>query len=164
MCKFAKNILVTNPQQICHHLTNFWAPLWQRDDAHLHSPAFDLAFEQFLSLLPRNDIRVDSADISVWKAFIWGLRWNAAPGPDGITAFELQTLPDQLISMLIRVIHNYPEGFPSWLMAAKVFAAPKGSGSPVPDKVRPILVSDLPNLGPGRMSTSLECTGSSYDL
>ena len=75
-----------------------------------------------------------------WKQVIKDLRWNAAPGPDGITAFELQPLPDHLIDMLIHVVHCYPDGFPSWFMEAKVFAAPKAAGTPVPDKVRPITV------------------------
>ena len=135
-----QNILVTNPQQICHHLTQFWEPIWQRDDAHLHSPALDVAFQQFLNLLPCQSLQVDSKNLEVWKQVIRALKWNAAPGPDGITAFELQTLPDSLISMLIQVVHSYPDGFPSWFMEAKVFAAPKTHGTPVPDKIRPITV------------------------
>ena len=97
----SQNILVTNPQQICHHLTHFWEPIWQRDNSHLHSPALDMAFQQFLDLLPRQDLHIDTENLVTWKQVIRGLRWNAAPGPDGITAFELQSLPDHLISLLI---------------------------------------------------------------
>ena len=136
----SQSILVTNPQQICHHLTHFWEPIWQRDDSQLLSPALDLAFQQFLDLLPQQDLRVDTANLASWKQVIRGLRWNAAPGPDGITAFELQSLPDNLISFLIDVVHSYPDGFPSWFMEAKVFAAPKATGTPVPEKIRPITV------------------------
>ena len=136
----SQSILVTNPQQICHHLTHFWEPIWQRDDSQLHSPALDMAFQQFLDLLPQQDLRVDTANLTIWKQVIRDLKWNAAPGPDGITAFELQSLPDHLISLLIGVVHGYPDGFPSWFMEAKVFAAPKASGTPVPEKIRPITV------------------------
>ena len=135
-----QSILVTNPQQICRHLTNFWEPIWQRDDSQLLTPALDLAFQQFLDLLPQQVLQVDTNNLNIWKQVIKGLRWNAAPGPDGITAFELQSLPDNLISMLIEVVHGYPDGFPSWFMAAKVFAAPKAVGTPVPEKIRPITV------------------------
>ena len=136
----SQNVLVTNPQQICHHLTQFCEPIWQRDDSHLHSPGLDVAFQQFLDLLPHKHLHVDSMNLMTWKQVIKDLKWNAAPGPDGITAFELQSLPDRLISMLIQVVHSYPDGFPAWFMEARVFAAPKGVGVPVPDKVRPITV------------------------
>lgn len=44
-----------------------------------------------------------------------------------------------------KVIHSYPEGFPAWFMASRVFAALKGTGIPVPSRIRPItVVSDLP--------------------
>ena len=138
-----QNILVTNPQQICHHLTCFGEPIWQRDDSQLLSPAFDTAFQQFLDLLPQQDLCVDTANLLTWKQVIRGLRCNPAPGPDGITAFEVQSLPDHLISLLIEVVHCYPDGFPSWFMEAKVFAAPKGpeaTGTPAPEKIRPITV------------------------
>ena len=67
-------------------------------------------------------------------------KWNAAAGPDGITAFELQLLPDPLLQSLIEVVNNYPDGFRSWTMEARVFAAPKTFGIPQADKVRPITV------------------------
>ena len=55
-------------------------------------------------------------------------------GKNGITAFELQSLPDALIQALISLIGNYQDGFPSWFMASKVIAAPKGTGVPMPSK------------------------------
>lgn len=55
-----QQVLTTNPKQICQQLTEFWQPIWQRDDSHLTHPELDAAFDQFLGQLPRHDIQVDS--------------------------------------------------------------------------------------------------------
>ena len=84
---------------------------------------------------------MDTTSLAAWLSVIKSLRWNAAPGPDGITAFELQSLPTSLIESLIQVVHNYPDGLPAWFMSSRVFAAaPKGQGLPTPSMVRPITV------------------------
>ena len=135
-----QRVLSTNPNQICQQLSQFWLPLWQRDDSHLLSPELDTQFDRFLYLLPNHCIKVDVTSLSDWQSVIKGLRWNAAPGPDGITAFELQSLPVPLIESLIRVVNSYQAGFPAWFMSSRVFAAPKGQGIPAPGLVRPITV------------------------
>ena len=138
--RVTQHVLFTNPRQICEQLSQFWQPIWQRDDSHLLDPALDAEFTHFLSLLPNHQLQIDSTSLETWQQVIRNLKWNAAAGPDGITAFELQSLPSQLIEVLIAVIHSYPEGFPAWFMASRVFAASKGLGIPVPSRVRPITV------------------------
>lgn len=71
--------LITNPKQICQQLTEFWQPIWQRDDSHLMHSDLDEAFTQFLHHLPQHDIQIDSANFDLWKSVISKLRWNAAP-------------------------------------------------------------------------------------
>lgn len=129
-----QGVLVTDPDRICQHLSSFWQPIWQRDDSHLLCPELDTEFEPFVRGLPKSPIVVNTTDLQLWKLTINKLRWNAAPGQDGITAFELQSLPDALIQALISLIGNYQDGFPSWFMASKVIAAPKGTGVPMPSK------------------------------
>ena len=160
-----QQVLTTNPKQICHQLAEFWQPIWQRDDSHLTHPELDVAFEHFLGQLPRHDIQLDSTDLSMWKGVIRKLRWNAAPGPDGITAFELQSLPDSLIESLIRVVHAYPFGFPSWFTSAVVFAA-QGFGHTCSKQSSAdyCLVPDLPCLGPGSLPSNLANIRKSHDL
>ena len=135
-----QRVLTTSPAQICHHLTQFWQPLWERDDSHLLTPDLDREFGAFLDRLPHTELSINCTCLDTWLRVIKSLKWNAAPGPDGITAFELQSLPSSLIASLIKVVDSYHDGFPSWFMAAKVFAAPKGDGVPEPSRIRPITV------------------------
>ena len=135
-----QRVLTTNPAQICHRLSQFWQPLWERDDSHLLTPDLDCEFGAFLDRLPQTELSIDCQCLDTWTQVIKSLKWNAAPGPDGITAFELQSLPISLIASLIKVVNNYQEGFPTWFMAAKVFGAPKGDGVPEPSRIRPITV------------------------
>ena len=47
-----RRVLTTDPRQICEQLTQFWQPIWQRDDSHLLTPELEQSFGKFLDLLP----------------------------------------------------------------------------------------------------------------
>ena len=36
-----QRVLTTDPRQICEQLTQFWQPIWQRDDSHLLTPELE---------------------------------------------------------------------------------------------------------------------------
>lgn len=84
-----QRVLTTNPAQIFQHLTQFWQPLWQLDDTHLLTQLWI----SFLDPLQPSHLLIDSRCLDTWLQVIRSLKWNSAPGPDGITAFELQALP-----------------------------------------------------------------------
>lgn len=54
-----------------------------------------------------------------WEQTIKGLKSHSARGADAIAASELQALPSQAIADLCRIVDNYGQQVPCWLMLAR---------------------------------------------
>ena len=126
------------PDTIATKLNNFWKPFWQ---VQAPQDTDEALLQHVLDLVPHDLFaNIDTRDPQLWKDAIRQLKPHSARGVDGVSAAELKTMPPEAIDDLCHVMHQYPQGFPSWLMLAKTFAVPKQQGKIGPQHVRPITV------------------------
>ena len=127
-----------SPEDIAAKLTDFWQPYWNKPDAHIIDQR---TLDIFLSKLPRNVLEIpDLHNLDLWKTAVKKLNRHGARGVDGVTALELQILPDEAIEDLMNILLSYEDGLPRWVMLARTFAVPKSEGELSPSMVRPITV------------------------
>ena len=126
------------PVAIADQLNKFWKPFWQVPDPQ---QVDEELFHRILDLIPADLFQnINTKDPALWYQAVKQLKPHSARGVDGISAAELKTLPPEAIAELCQVMHNYPQGYPPWLMLAKTFAVPKQQGQIGPQQVRPITV------------------------
>ena len=129
---------LTRPRDIVDRLNAFWLPFWDSPDAALPMSCDFQAFLDSLPDLPHPSIQLDNQ--IHWKHAVSSLKPHSARGVDGISAAELQSLPQSAIDDLAAILCSYHQGFPSWLMVARTFAVPKCSSTPRSSDIRPITV------------------------
>ena len=130
--------ILTKPSDIMDRLNQFWLPYWEHPNA---SQATAPAFEAFLDTLPELPSPVVLTDrIELWMQAVSNLKSRSARGIDGISAAELQALPQKAIQELASILCSYTQGFPPWLMVARTFAVPKCTTVPRNSDIRPITV------------------------
>ena len=134
-----QHIETRNARDIAGKLTEYWAPLWRRnpkceDEDHW------LEFDNLIQILPTHDILEIEISLMMFKSAIDKLKPFAAPGIDGISAFELQTLPDSLLQQLLDTLGHFEDGFPEWFMIARTFPLNKTDSIPLSSQTRPITV------------------------
>ena len=128
-----------DPEEVTEQLTTYWTKWWFRQEQLISDDApweFDDLLQHLPSLPP---IDIDFT-LPALKHAISKIKQNSARGFDGISAFELQTLPDSLLAQLLVVFNNYSTGFPSWFMRARTFPLRKCDGTPQAHQTRPITV------------------------
>ena len=126
------------PDAIADKLNAFWKPYWQ---VHTPQDTDEALLQHVLDLVPQDLFaNIDTRNPQLWKDAVRQLKPHSARGVDGVSAAELKSMPFETIQDLCHVMHQYPQGFPSWLMLAKTFAVPKQQGQIGPQHVRPITV------------------------
>lgn len=132
---------VVEPHQVVDQLNSFWKPLWLKEhdqSAETAWPAFDNLLHSLPS--PPHQFQHDNS-LTAWKKAIAKMKAKSARGFDAISAQELKLCPDPFIKMLIQVCDNYPQGFPQWMMCARVCPLSKASsGIPLASQSRPICI------------------------
>ena len=127
-----------SPDDIARQLTQFWQPFWNKPDAEIVDHT---KLAEFLNLIPEKVLELpDLHDLELWKTAIRRLNKQGARGVDGISAIELQILPDEAIEDLMNLLLSYHDGFPRWFMLARTHAVPKNDGPLSASMVRPITV------------------------
>eukprot|EP00435_Cladocopium_sp_Y103_P043208 s764_g12.t1 len=129
-----------NPRQVANQLSKYWLPLWQKQ----HDIDTDHAWPEFASYMqalpqPPHEFQYDDS-LTAWKTAIRNLKSKSARGFDAVSAQELKLLPDALILQLRDVCNSYPQGFPTWMMMARVCPLSKVDGTPLASQSRPICI------------------------
>ena len=133
---------ICDPQDVADQLTKYWTTWWQNATNQIADDT-SWEFDDTLTYLPQlPPIEIDFT-VCQLKQAILRLKPNSARGFDGISVFELQTLPDALLAQLLKVFQNYRFGFPEWFMRARTFPLRKCDGTPQPHQTRPITVLSL---------------------
>ena len=131
------------PRDIFAQLTDYWLPLWQRDETDaLADPEIANDFANYLGLLDpyRCQLDPDLNSPELWEQAVHKLRTRSSPGFDGVRAAELQLLPRDLLFQLQFVFAQYPQGFPPERMAARTVPLPKVDALVMANQVRPITI------------------------
>ena len=126
------------PSDISQQLNQFWDRYWNVENPEdIDQPSL----QQALSALPENAIQgIDTYQLDLWLDCIRRLNPRSSRGIDAISAAELKILPTRAIQDLMDVMHNYPNGYPRWMMLAKTHPIPKTHGQLGPSQIRPITV------------------------
>ena len=128
------------PGEIAQRLSDFWVPIWQRDEPIADPFAMTEQIQQLLQELPPHpDVHINMVDVNLWTSSIRKLKSRAARGIDGISAPELAILPSSLVEMLANTMSKYGQGFPSWFMIGIVCPLPKAH-LPKASQTRPVTI------------------------
>ena len=137
--KLTQTCETCEPKDVADMLSTYWSEWWQCND-NLISDHESWTFDDTLLHLPQLPPIDVEFTLPQLKLAISRLKSNSARGFDGVSAFELQTMPDTLLEQLLTVLQNYPEGFPNWFMRARTFPLRKCDGTPMAHQTRPITV------------------------
>lgn len=146
----------TNPTEVAANLTAFWTQYWNRDSTQQQlNPN---RWEDFLSLQndlpPKPQVHLPPISFEDCKEAIQHMKSATSRSCCGWAADELKNLPDNCIHDLARVMQSLiPDGFPSWLMHAKVVAVAKTHNANHAASTRPITVLSLIYRLWGRITT-----------
>ena len=129
-----------NPKLVADQLSNYWLPLWQKPHDIDTQQAWP-AFEELMQHLPHPPREFQPDDsLAAWMDAVRSLKSKSARGFDAISAQELRVLPPALIDLLKDVCNNYSQGFPAWLIKARVCPLSKVDGTPLASQSRPICI------------------------
>ncbi len=104
--KVTQSCEICKPQDVADQLTEYWATWWQSSSNQIADDApweFDDALLHLPHLPP---IEIDFT-LEQLKQTISRLKPNSARGFDGISVYELQTLPDALLDQLLIIFQTY---------------------------------------------------------
>ena len=136
--------LIGSVDEIHRHFAAEWTRRWDR---HLHlSTEHWQEINSFIDLaLPKGDMPYRPITLDVWKATIAKKRTRAAPGLDGITRADLQTLPDSLHVEIIRLLHKAEASgeWPEQAMHGAIHALAKKPEAATVTEYRPVTVLPL---------------------
>ena len=124
-----------SPSAVASDLNGFWQPVWQRDPLDLSLP-----FPLLQTFSREPEIQVDMLDIDQWMLAIRQLKPGSARGIDSISSQELKLLPRSLISVLAKLLHDSPGGFPRDFMVGLTCPLAKTASLPTNADTRPITV------------------------
>ena len=134
-----QNCETCDPQEVADKLSQYWKTWWTINEMPI-SDQDPWDFDDMLRSLPNITPLDIELTVEQLKLAITRLRPNSARGFDGISAFELQTLPDSLLEQLLKILLSYTSGFPAWFMRARTFPLRKCDGIPLAHQTRPITV------------------------
>eukprot|EP00435_Cladocopium_sp_Y103_P047511 s475_g14.t1 len=130
------------PGDIAKQLSQYWQPIWNRDEANLDfvdAPLSAMDFHDMLGQIPPHpEVQVDMTNQEAWTKALKKLKAKSARGTDLISAQELKMLPWHLMKHLARVLSLYQEGFPADFMHGLICPLSKTDEIPRADQTRPI--------------------------
>lgn len=133
---------LSDPNEIASELSRYWMPIW-----HSSEEPTQEQIEHFRTLVDRLPVRLATLDIDdsaqAWQSAIHRVKGGTARGFDGVTAWELKTLPVCLITLLATTMLSYPNGYPPWFMRSRTFPVAKTDTTPTSQQIRPITVLPL---------------------
>ena len=136
-CEIEQQRVITHPTEIMQQLQDHWSQYWTVNPEKLEPPpGFNNMLTQLQPLL--QDQSINFADPQEWYQAVHSLNAKSARGIDGISAAELQCLPNLAIDHLKDILLQFQE-FPPWLMIAKTTPVPKVD-QPRIHEYRPITV------------------------
>ena len=135
MCNFGMQ-----PTQVHQALSDFWMPIWNRDDP---TPPHDLdTFQAEVESmnLPKFGSHYNVADVQVWQQTIATLKSTSSPGSDGWHNSELKALPQRAVEELVAIfLQPTFKGFEAEHMRARVVSLPKKEQVTEATETRPII-------------------------
>ena len=137
----SQKIIRFTPHDMFPALQRYWQPFWWHDSL---SDGDEPAFVDALQTLPNlfQDFQFDMTSTAKWTTAVRQLKSQSCRGLDGISAAELQSLPELAIEHLASILNA--TDFPAELCQSRVFPLPKTQDHPGPGQIRPITV--LPQL------------------
>eukprot|EP00435_Cladocopium_sp_Y103_P039596 s1134_g10.t1 len=135
-----------DPGEVADQLSIYWRQFWNRDTVESQSNLAQWeAFEQLRQQIPVGDlIQVDLTSVELLQKAIQQTSSATSRGCCGWSADELKNLPTSCIADLLQTFNRMlPDGFPTWMMQARVLPVAKSYKANQAKATRPITVLSL---------------------